>query len=138
MSKLVIIRDGVPHDYSVRDLLLDNPEKSFPARPSNALLAEYGVYPLVEGDKPQFDRQRERLRETMEFAGDHYVRSWVVEPLDADAIARNERLASLERSRRKRGDLAAFADPVFFKWQRGEATKQEWLDAVAQVEEWYS
>ena len=25
------------------------------------------------------------------------------------------------------------ADPVFFKWQRGEATRQDWLDAVASV-----
>lgn len=25
------------------------------------------------------------------------------------------------------------SDPVFFKWQREEATQQEWLDAVAKV-----
>lgn len=25
------------------------------------------------------------------------------------------------------------ADPLFFKWQRGEATKQEWLDTVQAV-----
>lgn len=25
------------------------------------------------------------------------------------------------------------SDPVFFKWQRGEATEQDWLDAVAAV-----
>lgn len=25
------------------------------------------------------------------------------------------------------------ADPIFFKWQAGEATEQEWLDARAQV-----
>jgi hypothetical protein len=27
------------------------------------------------------------------------------------------------------------ADPVFFKWQRGEATKQEWLDIIAKIKE---
>jgi hypothetical protein len=25
------------------------------------------------------------------------------------------------------------ADPLFFQWQRGEGTEQEWLDAVAAV-----
>lgn len=29
----------------------------------------------------------------------------------------------------------AESDPVFFRWQRGEATEQEWLAAVASVDE---
>ena len=29
------------------------------------------------------------------------------------------------------------ADPLFFKWQRGEATEQEWLDKVQQIRERY-
>lgn len=27
------------------------------------------------------------------------------------------------------------SDPLFFKWQRGEATKQEWLDKVQEIKE---
>jgi hypothetical protein len=27
----------------------------------------------------------------------------------------------------------AESDPVFFRWQRGQATEQDWLDAVASV-----
>lgn len=29
------------------------------------------------------------------------------------------------------------ADPIFFRWQRGDATEQEWLDAVAAVKAEY-
>jgi hypothetical protein len=29
------------------------------------------------------------------------------------------------------------SDPVFFKWQRGEATEQEWKDAVAAIQARY-
>ena len=29
------------------------------------------------------------------------------------------------------------ADPIFFKWQRGEATEQEWLGKVQQIRERY-
>ena len=25
------------------------------------------------------------------------------------------------------------SDPIFFKWQRGEATQQEWLDKIADI-----
>jgi hypothetical protein len=25
------------------------------------------------------------------------------------------------------------SDPIFFQWQRGEKTEQEWLDAVAEI-----
>jgi len=27
----------------------------------------------------------------------------------------------------------AESDPLFFKWQRGEATQQEWLDKIAEI-----
>jgi len=27
----------------------------------------------------------------------------------------------------------AEADPIFFKWQRGEATEQEWLDKIEEI-----
>jgi len=27
------------------------------------------------------------------------------------------------------------ADPLFLKWQRGEATEQEWLDKIAEIKE---
>ena len=29
------------------------------------------------------------------------------------------------------------ADPLFFKWQRGEATQQEWSDKVAEIKAKY-
>ena len=37
----------------------------------------------------------------------------------------------------RRAVLSAEADPLFFKWQRGEATEQEWLDKVQQIRERY-
>jgi hypothetical protein len=40
----------------------------------------------------------------------------------------------LSSKERKRIDFSLEADPLFFKWQRGEATKQEWLDKVEEIE----
>lgn len=37
------------------------------------------------------------------------------------------------RDTARRAAYMVESDPVFFKWQRGEATEQDWLDAVAAV-----
>jgi hypothetical protein len=48
------------------------------------------------------------------------------------AEAEAERAAALAaRNLALRVALAEEADPMFFKWQRGECRKEDWLDAVA-------
>jgi hypothetical protein len=48
--------------------------------------------------------------------------------------AENAHRAALEaRDESLRAALATEADPVFFQWQRGEATREDWLAAVAAV-----
>ena len=41
--------------YTFGDLRRNNPNVSFPKQPSDALLASYGVYPVVQGDRPAND-----------------------------------------------------------------------------------
>jgi hypothetical protein len=33
----------------------------------------------------------------------------------------------------READCIAEADPLFFKWQRGEATEQEWLNKIEEI-----
>lgn len=59
-----------------------------------------------------------------------------IEPSDEElrAAAEAEREMALQaRDEALRQALAAEADPLFFKWQRGEAEKFDWLDCVAAV-----
>ena len=47
-----------------------------------------------------------------------------------------EELAAIARANR----AAAYrdeSDPLFFKWQRGEAAEQEWLDKIAEIKARY-
>jgi len=53
--KYVKLTNGVPSEYSLNRLRVENPNVSFPSTPSEASLVEYNVYPLVDGDKPAFD-----------------------------------------------------------------------------------
>jgi len=38
---------------------------------------------------------------------------------------------------KRKSELMREADPLFFKWQRGEATEQEWRDAVESIRQKY-
>jgi len=42
-------------------------------------------------------------------------------------------LAKMRRDGLRRAAYAEQSDPVFFKWQRGEATETDWQTAVASV-----
>lgn len=42
-------------------------------------------------------------------------------------------LRNMAADRARRAAYAEVSDPLFFKWQRGEVSKQEWLDSVAAV-----
>lgn len=52
-----------------------------------------------------------------------------------EAGAYDRAVAEAEQLRQEA--YAAEADPLFFKSQRGKATKQEWLDKIAEIEARY-
>ena len=44
--------------------------------------------------------------------------------------------AQIERVRKNRAEAyREESDPIFLKWQRGEASEQEWLDKIAEIKE---
>lgn len=52
---------------------------------------------------------------------------------EKNAIAAKIENAEKQRAESYRNE----SDPIFFKWQRGEATEQEWLDKVAEIKARY-
>lgn len=66
---------------------------------------------------------------------------FVIEPISADLIALREEYAATAYQRAydavkltRQLEYAQKSDPIFFKYQRGESTEQEWLDAIAAVD----
>lgn len=52
---------------------------------------------------------------------------------EKNAIAAKIENAEKQREESYRNE----SDPIFFKWQRGEATEQEWLDKVTEIKQRY-
>lgn len=61
--------------------------------------------------------------------------AWVV--VDEDSVARYRQMVQekkhAEISEARRAAYAKEADPIFFKYQRGEATKDAWLEKISEI-----
>lgn len=124
------------YPYSIGQLRRDNPNTSFPKRPSDATLAEWGVYPVTRVDRPEHDAITQTVTEgAPKLVKGEWRQTWVVTDASAEEIAeRKERALQTAKNQR----AAAYrdeADPLFFKYQRGEASEQEWLDKVEEIRE---
>lgn len=125
------ITNGVPEKCSIADLRKDH---SFSSNPSNELLAELGVYPLVPSEQPVIDPITQDLAEGIPVQQDgQWVQTWVVTQAMPESIAQRqiEHDARVEAQRAEA--YRTESDPLFFKAQRGEATMQDWLDKVAEI-----
>ena len=86
------ITNGQPETYSIGQLRRDNPNTSFPKVPSDALLAEWGVYPYTMQDQPVYDYLTQTIKQTalVEVNG-AWTQGWEVTDLPAEDAARNIR-----------------------------------------------
>lgn len=76
-----------------------------------------------------------------EYSGLEWLDTNQTQPTEAEVSAEVARLqAELPNKIAKQNRADAYkleADPLFFKAQRGEATQQEWLDKVAEIQARY-
>ena len=124
------LTNGTPENYSIGQLRRDNPQVSFPKNPPDELLAEYDVYPVTPTDAPTAT-ETEVVEDAgyLQLADGSWTQAWRVRPMTEQELAN---LAQQKDEQRK----AAYqneADPLFFKWQRGEGTQEAWLAKVAEI-----
>lgn len=63
MSVYVLTQNGVvqKYPYTLTDLILDNPETSFPNPMTDEIAADFNTYPVVETPQPSYDPITENL-----------------------------------------------------------------------------
>ena len=114
------------YPYSISELKKDNPQVSFPESISDETLAEFNVYKVTQIDKPLVTYKQNLIEGTPVNENGIWKQIWATE---------DKPLTEIEeiRSNSKAEFYRIESDPIFFKWQRGEATQQEWLDKVAEI-----
>lgn len=124
------VTNNQPAKYSIEQLRKDNPQVSFPQSPSAETLAEYGVFIAQESDAPTHE-SNEAIEDAgfLQLTDGTWKQAWRVRSMTEQELA----LAAQEQDESRRIAYAKEADPLFFKWQRGEATQQQWLDKVAEI-----
>jgi hypothetical protein len=126
------------YPYSISQLQADNPGTSFPSPMPDERLADWNVVIVVPVEAPPYDSITQNLTElTPEKIDDVWTQVWQVTDATPEEVA--ARTAEYNENQ-KQQRLYAYereSDPIFFKWQRGEGTQQEWLDAVELVKQQY-
>lgn len=92
MAKYIRLVGGTPEAYSISQLKRDNPNISFPEKPSGATLAEFNVYQMVDAVRPVHDMwSQEVVKGPIKYTGGRYTQTWEVVEKDAEHVASKAR-----------------------------------------------
>lgn len=80
------VTNGVIENYSIGQLRKDNPGTSFPKNPSDAVLADFNVFPVEAVPAPTVDHTK-NVKEGKPVNNNGWKQTWVVEDASADEIA---------------------------------------------------
>lgn len=78
------------YPYSIGELRRDNPQTSFPAKPTDALLAEYNVFPVERTDIPVVGYKQAVTEADPQLTGGKWVQTWTVTDRTAEEVAQIE------------------------------------------------
>lgn len=86
------ITNGQPEIYSIEQLRRDNPNTSFPTVLSDALLAQWDVYPYTVQDQPSVDYMTQTVTPTsLAQVNGAWTQGWEVSNLSVEDAGRNIR-----------------------------------------------
>ena len=91
------------YPYTVGDLRRDNPNTSFPKRPNDDLLADWGVYPVTINDTPSIDERTQTfaIEDAPTLSDGSWSIGYTVSSKTADEItAYDEQMAATNRNLR--------------------------------------
>jgi hypothetical protein len=91
------------YPYTVGDLRRDNPNTSFPKRPSDDLLASWGLYPVTINDTPSIDERTQTfaIEDAPTLSDGSWSIDYTVSSKTADEIAEyDEQMAATNRNLR--------------------------------------
>lgn len=130
-----LILDGAvaKYPYTIGNLRKDNQRTSFPKRLSDEALQDWNVYVVARVDRPDVDYTKNVNEGTPVLQGYQWTQVWDVTEASAEEIAQRKAYLTAQAEANRAEAYRTESDPLFFKWQRGTATEQEWLAKVAEI-----
>jgi len=121
--------------YSVEEMRSDNPQTSFPANPTNETLAEFNVFPVVSTGVVHNPITQVATQDGCAYVSERqrWETTWTVRDKTAEEMASDEAAYMAQVDEQRAEAYRNESDPIFFMWQRNEATEQQWLDKVAEI-----
>ena len=102
------------YPYSIGHLRKDNPKVAFPKSPSAQVLAEWGVYPVTQVDRPQIDHTKNISEGDPVHVNGAWLQNWIVTDASAEEIAERE-ASAWSKLRAERDKRLAACDWVVTK-----------------------
>ena len=135
MYVLAINQVAAKFPYSMDELRSDNPQTSFPANPTNETLAEFNVFPVVSTGVAHNPITQVTTQDGCAYVSERqrWETTWTVRDKTADEMASDEAAYMAQVDAQRAEAYRNESDPIFFMWQRNEATEQQWLDKVAEI-----
>ena len=125
------------YPYSISQLKQENPQTSFPEKFTKELLAEFDVYEVKTVTAPEVDYTKTVIEETPNLINGEWYQDYSVVDASEEEISQRKNEINANAKQNRANTYQSESDPLFFKWQRGEATQQEWLDKVAEIKARY-
>lgn len=137
MHALIVNGAVAKYPYTIGMLRKDNPNTSFPKRPDDELLAQWGLQPVSRTERPDVDYTKNVTEGTPQYVNGAWLQVWSVTDATAEEVAERRAQLTAQAEAQRAEAYRTESDPIFFKWQRGSATEQEWLDKVAEIKARY-
>jgi len=116
---------GQRFPYTIQDLRQENPSTSFPLVLSNELLAEFGVYPVLENARPDTDRFSYAVKRGLpELVNGEWIVLWDVLAKSQEEIAEQDERQAVEVRDSRNGKLAK----TDWRFRSDMAPTQQWID----------
>jgi hypothetical protein len=102
------------YPYSIGELRKDNPQTSFPKNPSDALLADWGVFPVKPTGRPEVDYTKNVTEVNPTKTGNEWVQTWQVTDASAEEVEQRTQ-DQAKTTREQRDQMLTECDWVVIK-----------------------
>lgn len=121
-------------EYPIFNLRQRLPDVSLPEILNQDTVLPKGFVYVNASPIPEYDQSTQKITTVQPtFDGEKWNQTYKTVALTVEELQEFTSQADIRKDDQRRQAYQAEADPLFFKWQRGEATKEDWLNKISEI-----